>query len=96
MIQQRLKEVLEEKGVTVYTLSQLTGIQTSNLYGFYHDSQKSMSFKTIDKICVVLGLTSIGELIVYVPEEKSSKQQRNPLSSFMEKITKKTQGASME
>ncbi len=70
MIRHRLKQVLAEKGVTVYELSQRTKIGTSNLYVFRDNPQKSMSFTTQNKIMVALGLKSINELIEYVPEEK--------------------------
>ena len=68
MIKARIKELLDEKGLTQYRLSQESGVDNKTLRRLSADG-KGINFDTLDKICKALDC-SPGEVLVRVTDEK--------------------------
>ncbi|OOV78871.1 helix-turn-helix domain-containing protein [Mammaliicoccus fleurettii] len=62
MIHCRLKELMEEKGVTQTDISIATGISKPTLLAILKDEAQSIKFSTIEKLCDYFNI-SMGELI---------------------------------
>jgi putative transcriptional regulator len=54
MIQPRLAELLEEKGMTLYKLAQETRLAYSTLHKLSKGRTESIDFRVLDGICTVL------------------------------------------
>ena len=54
MIGDKIKEVREEKGITQYRLSQLTGINRSTIKRYEENYIKKISLENLIKICNAL------------------------------------------
>ncbi len=63
MIHCRLKELMEENGVTQTDISIATGISRPTLLAILKDEAQSLKFSTIDKLCDYFNI-SMNELIV--------------------------------
>ena len=63
----RVKEVAKEKGISMAKLSRMADLNYRTVQTIFHNPQHDVSFKTLDKIASVLGV-SIIELIEDVPE----------------------------
>lgn len=70
MIRIRLKAMLVEKGIKQKDLVSMTGIRQPTLSGMNNNSVKHIPLDVLDKICTVLDCQP-GELLEYVPDEKS-------------------------
>lgn len=64
MIKLRLKEFLEEKGVSIYRLAKETGVAFQALQKIRDQEVTNIKFDTLDKICFVLECTP-SDLITY-------------------------------
>ena len=53
----KLREILDEKGITVYALSKKTGISQNNLSKLIKQETSSIKFDTLEIICKELGIT---------------------------------------
>ena len=56
MIGEKIKEIREEKGMTQYRLSQLTGINRSTIKRYEENYIKKISLENLIKICNALGV----------------------------------------
>lgn len=63
MIHCRLKELMEENGVTQTDISIATGISRPTLLAILKDEAQSLKFSTIDKLCDYFNI-SMNELII--------------------------------
>ena len=54
MIGEKIKEIREEKGITQYRLSQLTGINRSTIKRYEENYIKKISLENLIKICNAL------------------------------------------
>lgn len=54
MIGEKIKEIREEKGMTQYRLSQLTGINRSTIKRYEENYIKKISLENLIKICNAL------------------------------------------
>jgi len=54
MITVRLKELLEERKMTLYRLAKDTGISYNNLHRIASNRSKVISFEVLEKICLAL------------------------------------------
>lgn len=50
----KLRELLEARGITIYKLAQDTGISYNNLHRIATKKAKVMSFDVLEKICIAL------------------------------------------
>ena len=50
----KLKSVLEERGITMYSISKQTGIKYDTIKDYCNNSNVFYSFETIAKLCYVL------------------------------------------
>ncbi len=62
-IKMRLKELLDERGITQKELSEKTGIRQSTISEICRNSKTVMNFKHIVKIAEVLEIQDIREII---------------------------------
>ena len=53
----KLREILDEKGITVYALSKKTGISQNNLSKLIKQETSSIRFDTLEIICQNLNIT---------------------------------------
>lgn len=65
MIKNRLREILDSRGKTVYWLSKETGIGHDRLAAHYWDEALMIRYYTLDRICEALSVTP-GELLVLI------------------------------
>jgi DNA-binding Xre family transcriptional regulator len=65
MIQPRLAEVLQEKGLTLYWLAQETEIAYSTLHKFARARTQSVDYRVFDEICSALGCHP-GDILIRV------------------------------
>lgn len=56
-----LPEIMANRGVSIRALSDATGITYTMIRDIYHGNRESAKFKTLDKICEVLGC-DIGDI----------------------------------
>jgi putative transcriptional regulator len=63
MMRFRLKELLTEKGRSLYWLQQATGAHHASLWNLQSGKAKSISFELLEKICRALEVPA-GELFV--------------------------------
>lgn len=69
----KLKKVLDERGMSVYKLGELMGLkQPVMLYPYYHGKVKNWNVETLKKMCRVLEIKTIDELIEYLPDEEKT------------------------
>jgi putative transcriptional regulator len=66
MIQPKLTELLEEKGVTLYRLAKETDLAYSTLHKFSNGRTESIDFRVLDLICETLDCQP-GDVLVRVP-----------------------------
>jgi putative transcriptional regulator len=71
MIQVRLKEVLDERGKSVYWLNRQTNVALSTLYAIVKSKRTSIDFGVLDAICEALECPA-GDILVHVPTKKKS------------------------
>ena len=64
----RVKEVAKEKGYTMAKLSRMADLNYRTVQAIYRDPTHDVTFKTLDKIASVLGV-SIMDLIEDVPDQ---------------------------
>lgn len=53
----RLKSILEEKGITILELSQITGISKNTLYAITKRDNDTMKYENLKKIADALNMT---------------------------------------
>ena len=70
-IQCRLDELILERGVTAIQISEATGIAESTLSELRTNKAKRIGKSTLNKLCAYFQC-SVGELLVYVPDEEGS------------------------
>ncbi len=68
MLRLRIKEVMEERGITKTRLSRLADVNYKTLDGMLRDPYRDVEYKPLYKIAKVLGV-GIGDLIEEVPDE---------------------------
>lgn len=71
----KLKELLTQQNMTTYRLAKLTGISEHNLARIRENQIRQIELATLDKIYKALNIDSIGELIEYIPTEKTDQQE---------------------
>ncbi len=54
---QRIKDLCEEKGMTMYRLCALSGVPHTTLISIMNGSSKNPGIATIKKLCNALGIT---------------------------------------
>ena len=69
VIKIRLNEILEERGRTLYWLSQETGIRYATLWHMSRDEVSLLNLKTLDAVCTTLNVKP-GDLLVQKPKRK--------------------------
>lgn len=75
MIRTNLKEILEGHGdMSIYRLSQLTGLSEITITKFLKREGKGIHYKTLDNICRVLDCTP-GDLLTYINDGVKGDQQ---------------------
>ena len=57
VVSKRLKEIMEEKGISVSSLSQKSGLLLKSIYNLKHAKCKSVNAKTMIKIVKALNMT---------------------------------------
>jgi putative transcriptional regulator len=66
-IRLRLREILEDRGMTQTELQLLTRLGYSSINAMYHNKTERVEFDTLDALCVALKIQP-GELLEYVPD----------------------------
>jgi putative transcriptional regulator len=72
MIRLRIKEVLEEKGMSQARLSRLSDVSINTIQDLLHDPTRDVKLSTLEKIADALNV-SIEDLYERIPDEKSGK-----------------------
>lgn len=69
MVKVKLKELMDSKGKTVYSISKETGISNNNLGKLVKGETNSIRFDVLDKLCISLD-ARIEDIIEHVPPEE--------------------------
>lgn len=72
MIEIRLEQLLNERGMTAYALAKRAGLHQSVIGKFRHNAAKAVRLDVLDRICEALGCEP-GELLVKISEKKPKK-----------------------
>lgn len=72
MIEIRLEQLLNERGMTAYALAKQAGLHQSVIGKFRHNAAKAVRLDVLDRICEALGCEP-GELLVKISEKKAKK-----------------------
>lgn len=67
MIEFRLKEIMEDRGLSRYELSKNTGINYQTLTKLYNGDNKAIQYEILNKLCFFLDCTP-GDLLIYTPD----------------------------
>lgn len=77
MIRAKIKEVAEAKGIpNAYQLGVLIGVTPNVSSRLWKDDFTQIGKVTLDKLCMALNC-SVGDLLVYEPERKTSGKKRS-------------------
>lgn len=68
-IRVRLRELLDQRGMTQLELAARTGLAYSTINRLYQDRAVRIEFGTLDALCTALGCR-VGDLIEYTPGTK--------------------------
>ena len=68
----RLRDLLEQRGMTQVELQMQTGLSYSTINELHHGKTRRVEFSTLDLLCSALGC-KVGDLIEYVPERKRAR-----------------------
>jgi DNA-binding Xre family transcriptional regulator len=69
MIVLRVREVAEQKKISMHKLSRLADINLTTLQTIYHNPHHNLSLQTLDKLAQALDVHP-AELIEFIPEKK--------------------------
>lgn len=72
MVKLTLDKFLDEKNVTRYRLSKLTGIEFQTIDRYYKNTIIRYDSYVLSKICEALGC-EIKDILVYIPDEPDEK-----------------------
>jgi putative transcriptional regulator len=75
MIQIRLNELLEQKGRTLYWLSQQAGVRYATIWNLSRGEVGRLSIDALDRICEALECQP-GDLLIRVADKKPRKRGR--------------------
>lgn len=67
MINNRISEIMGKKRLKVADVVAGTGLATNTVRGLYYNSVKRVDFETLDKIANFLEVSSLDELLEFVP-----------------------------
>jgi putative transcriptional regulator len=73
MIQIRLNELLEQKGRTLYWLSQQSGVRYATIWNLSRGEVGRLSIDALDRICEALDCQP-GDLLIRVAKSKARKR----------------------
>ena len=65
-LRNRIKELVDSKGITPYQFRKDTGLATNTAYNLYNDPDYIPGSSAMTKICEAYGVQP-GDLIVYLP-----------------------------
>lgn len=68
-IQFRLKELLDDRGMTQSALQNETRLAYSTISELYHGKVRRLDVRTLDALCGALDC-KVGDIIEYVPEKR--------------------------
>lgn len=68
-IENRVKQVMEDRGLTMYRLAKETGLTYQTIHNMMNPSKQltRIDMDTLERLCRVLN-AEVGELFVYTPE----------------------------
>ncbi|MGG3925698.1 helix-turn-helix transcriptional regulator [Metabacillus fastidiosus] len=76
MIKFKLEDLLNKKGMTMYSLAKATGVRPNTISQWFNNESleddkkvKSISVETLDKICTILEC-EIEDIIQFIPNKK--------------------------
>lgn len=67
MIVNHISKIMGEKRLKVAHVAAGTGLAINTVSGLYHGTVKRVDLETLDKIAIFLEVTSIAELLEFVP-----------------------------
>ncbi|MCL2696081.1 MAG: helix-turn-helix transcriptional regulator [Clostridiales bacterium] len=65
----KLSSILGGKRIKMAELVRMTGVSSATVNAMYHDRVKKIDYSVLNRICKALNC-SVGELIIYVPDEE--------------------------
>ena len=68
MIRMRVKEVAEERGLSMTRLSQRSEVAYNTIKGIYRDPYRQVAYQTLDKLARALGV-EVSDLVEVVPDK---------------------------
>ena len=74
MVQLKVREVAEQKGISMRKLVRESGIAYNTLRTIYRDPYRQVTTTTLDKLACALGVP-VTELLESVPDEPSTEGQ---------------------
>lgn len=74
MLQIRIDEILEKRGLTAYWLAKATNINHATLSQIRRNKNKAINLEFFDRICEVLNCEP-GDLLIRVPTKKAEKKE---------------------
>lgn len=75
----RVKELAEEQGLNILTLSQRTQLAYSTVLGLWHDRTDQLNRKTLDRLAVALGVR-VSDLFGGDPVDTRVEKESGPWS----------------
>lgn len=81
MIFSDLKNILDERHISIATLSEKTGLNRATVTALYQGSSNGVKFDTIDKICNVLGILP-SDLMLFIPISRIVVDKQNATITF--------------
>lgn len=79
MLRLKIEELLKAKGMSRYKLHLETQVRANTINEYVSNTAKSWSPEILEKICNVLDVKTIDELMEYVPEEKMNETKKEDL-----------------
>lgn len=70
-VKSNLKAILDERGIKIRKLEEMTGLPFETLRRLYNDDTKQYQRDTIGRICEVLGV-GIGDILVLDDDKKDA------------------------
>lgn len=71
VIEFRLRQVMDEKNLSVPEVSKLTGITTNGLYMMLDRLPRAIRFDTLSRLCVGLGVVPADLFVLRIPKVRT-------------------------
>lgn len=70
MMLNHVSRVMGERRLSIAETARRAGLAYTVVFGLYHDNVKRVDLETLDALCRALEVSSLADLIEYVPDER--------------------------